>query len=122
MTVKLVGINARGHDVRMARRVKGRGHSDLLHVEGKLVGDDLRQRGGMALARVETAGKNRGAAVGFQSDPRRFALPAEQLRRTADEHAVAQVGAARLDRRGDADAKQAAALPALGLLAPKLFV
>src|SRR5207237_9303072 len=105
MTVKLVGVNARGYHVRMTRRIKRRWHSDLLHVEGQLIGNDLRQRGGVALARVETAGKNRGAAVGFQSDARRLALAAEQLRGTADEHAVAQVGAAGFDRGGDTDAE-----------------
>src|SRR5947209_20346925 len=102
----------------MTRRVKGRGYSDLLHVEGELVGDDLRQRGGVALARVEATGKNRGAAVGFQSDARRFALSAEQLRRTADERAVAPVGAAGLDGRCDADAEKPARPPAFGLPAP----
>src|SRR5512132_518924 len=115
MTMKLVGVNARGHHIRMARRIKRRWHSDLLHVEGELVGDDLRQRGGVALARVEAAGKNRGATVGFQSDARRLALAAEQLRGTANEHAVTQVGAAGFDRGRDADAEQTAALPALGL-------
>src|SRR5207253_8829906 len=108
--------------IRMTRRIKRRWHSDLLYVEGQLIGDDLRQRGGVALARIETAGKHRDAAVGFQSDARRLALPAEQLRATADEHAVTQVRAAGFDRGRDADAEQAAALPALGLLAPELFV
>ena len=105
MTVKLVGVNARGHHIRMTCRIKRRWHSDLLYVEGQLIGDDLRQRGGVALARIETAGKHRGAAVGFQSDARRLALPAEQLRATADEHAVTQVRAAGFDRGRDADAE-----------------
>ena len=42
----------------------------------------------MALARVEAAGKNRGAAVSFQSDPRRFALLLERLDATVDLRSV----------------------------------
>src|SRR5437899_12488087 len=94
MTMKLVGVNARGHHIRMARRVERRRYSYLLHIQGQLIGDNLRQRCSVALTRIETAGKNRGAAVGFQSNARRLALAAEQLRGTTDEHAVTQVGAA----------------------------
>src|SRR5262245_43830572 len=83
MTVKLVGVNTRGHDVRMARGVEGRRDSDLSHIEAELVGDDLRQCGGVTLARVQTTGKNRGTAVGFQADARGFALTTEQLGRAA---------------------------------------
>src|SRR5262245_45252676 len=106
----------------MARGVKSSSDSDLPHIEGKLVGDDLRQRSGMALARVQTAGKNRGAAVGFQPDARRFALTTEQLGRAAHQHAVAQVGAAGFHSRRDADAEEPAALPVLGLLSLELLV
>src|SRR5215475_14335700 len=86
MTVKLIGVNTGGHDVRMTRGVESRDDSDLPHIDAELVGDDLRERRGVTLARVETASKNRGAAVGFQSDARGFALTAEQLGRRSEEH------------------------------------
>src|SRR5262249_28051171 len=77
MTVKLIGVNTGGHDVRMTRGVEGRDDSDLSHIDVELVGDDLRERCGVTLAGAETAGKNRRAAVGFQSDARRLPLTTE---------------------------------------------
>ena len=79
MAMELVGVNPGGHHVRMARGIKGRGDSHLLEMETELVGDDLRQRGSMALARIETAGKDRRRAIGFHPHSRRFALPAQKL-------------------------------------------
>src|SRR5262249_6306245 len=83
MTVKLIGVTTGGQSVRWTGGVEGGDDSDLPHFVTDLVGADLRERRGVPLARVETASKNRRAAVGFQSDARGFALTAEQLGRSA---------------------------------------
>ena len=61
----------------MTRGIKRCRYSDLFHVERQLSGDNLRQRGGVPLARIQTASKNRRAPVSFHSDARRLALAAQ---------------------------------------------
>src|SRR5262249_56719623 len=94
MTVKFMGESPEVQEERMPRGVEGRDDSDLPHIDAELVGDDLRERRGVPLPRVETASKNRRAAVGFQSDARGFALTAEQLGRSAHQNTGTQVAAA----------------------------
>ena len=94
----------------MAGGVERAGDAHLVHLQTQLAGHDLRQRRGVALAAVGVAGVDGDGAVGFHAQTGSLSLAAQQLVGPADEHAVAEVRAARLHASGDADADGALAL------------
>ena len=122
VSVEFVRIDSRSHDRRVAGAIKGHWDADLFDFQPKLIGDDLGQRSGMTLSGFQASGKNGCGSIGLYSDPRSLALAAQQLSGSADQHAVTEIRASRLDAHGDTKTQQTAFLPSLCLFLHQLLV
>ncbi len=106
----------------MAGAIKGHWDADLFEFQPKLIGDDLGQRSGMPLSGFQASGKNGYCSIGLYSDPRSLTLAAQQLSGSADQHAVTEIRASRLDTHGDTKAQQTTLHPSLCLFLHQLLV